>query len=111
MLHLKDYVWNCYELCKNNDKAPDVGVAYDMVRSNIENGYEMYPGTNLPWATLKALWDAMTPEQKEQSRKEYHLCDNFVGGREAFAAGDRKKFEELKNAEFLRRTAVEETDE
>lgn len=108
MLHLKDYVWEVYELCKNNDQAPDVGVAYDMLRCNIENGYEMYPGTSLDWTMLNILWTAMTPEEQEQSRKEYHLCDNFTGGRAAFAIGNREEFERLKEAEFLRRTQPEE---
>lgn len=112
MLHLKDYVWEVYTLCKHNDNAPDVGVAYDMFRCNIENGYEMYPGAGkLDWAALKKQWDAMTKEEKEQSRKEYHLCDNFAGGRAAFAINNRDEFELLKNAEFNRRKAEEEAEE
>lgn len=117
MLHLKDYVWNCYEMCRNtkNNKPPykahDLGVAFDMLRCNIENGYEMYPGTDLPWAVLKRLWDAMTPDEQKQSRNEWHMCDQFPGGREAFADGDRAKFEELKAAKFQEELAKLTEDE
>lgn len=111
MLHLKDYVWEVYELCKNNDSCPDIGVARDMVETNIKNGYAMYPGTLLDWPYLKEQWDAMTPEEKEQSRREYHYCDDFVGGRAAFAIGNRTEFEWLKNMEFRKRLAAEATKE
>ena len=106
MLNLRDYVWNAYEMCKNtkNNKPPykasDIGIARDMLVTNIENGKAMYPGTYLPYHLLKTEWDAMTPEEKKLSRQEWHMCDSFPGGREAFAAGDRKKFEELKEAHF-----------
>ena len=76
-LNLKDYLWNVCEITINNDEAADKGVAFDMLRSNIREGREVYPGTDLDYPALKEQWDGMTGEEQAQSRKEYHMCDDF----------------------------------
>lgn len=99
-LNLKDYLWNVCEITLNNDEAADKGIAFDMLRSNIREGREVYPGTSLNWAALKEQWDAMTAEEQAKSRKEYHMCDDFPGQFDLCKAGKREEFEAGKNAVF-----------
>ena len=85
-----------------------------MLRSNIREGREVYPGTNLDYPALKEQWDAMTGEEQAQSRKEYHMCDDFKGQFELVRQGKREEFEAAKNAVFeaaVAAQAEEETEE
>lgn len=100
-LNLKDLLWNVVEITLNNDEAADKGVAFDMLRSNIKAGREVYPGTSgLDWAALKEQWDAMTAAERSQSRANYHLCDDFPGQFDLCKQGKREEFEQQKNAVF-----------
>ena len=99
-VNFKDYLWNIYELCSKNPAAADLGVAYDMFRNNVKLGRAEDGGTVVAWNLLKERWDAMSKEEQERSRKEYHMCDSASGLWDAFKAGDRAEFERIKDETF-----------
>lgn len=104
MLNLKDLTWNVYEICRAHNKDAehkiDLGVAYDMLRTNIEYGNDNYPGAvGLDFVALKAEWDAMTEEEHTLSRAEYHAAKHGLNIplSDAFKANDRAEFDRLLN--------------
>ena len=110
MLCLRDYTWNVYEICANNEGAYDLGVAYDMLRNNIRHGYEIDGGTNLNYAALKIEWDAMTVEEQSRSRQDYHVTDQLPGMWDAFKVGDKAKFVAIQESEVERLAVEAEAD-
>lgn len=107
MLNLRDYTWNVYEICHNNEAAKDIGIAWDMLRNNIRWGREIDGGTDLDWAALKVEWDAMSPEEQSKSRTDYHVTNSLPGMWDAFLAGDKAKFEAIQEAELERIAKLE----
>lgn len=107
MLNLRDYTWNVYEICNNNPAAADLGVAYNMLKNNIEKGTEIDGGTNLDYAALGAEWVAMTAEEQSKSRRDYHVTDQLVGMWDAFLDNNVSEFKAIQQAELDRLAALE----
>lgn len=94
-VNFRDYTWNVYEINRKNPEAADLGVAFDMFRNNVRLGYAQDGGTVVAWNLLKERWDAMTAEERSQSRKDYHATNNAPGLWDAFNAGDKPRFDRI----------------
>ena len=116
-MRLSDYMWNAYELRANNPAAENnIGIACDMLKTNIIHGTNGNPGTNLDWAALNAEWETLTAEEQSAARDELrrirqecvrlHMSDLYeAGNRDAF---DKALDEARENA--AKRKAEEEAD-
>ena len=85
-----DYVFEIWTVAKMRDV--DVGVAFDMLRTDIEYGKAMpfNTGDSLPtfdFAAARLKWDALTAEEQKTSITEYlefahqnyvELCEFFA---------------------------------
>lgn len=116
-MRLSDYMWNIYELReKNPDGYKDIGIAADMLRTNIVHGVNGNPGTDLPWADMKVKWDQMTPDQQSEARDELHrVMDECTRLKmyNIYETGDREAFEkqlEIARKNAADRKAAEEAD-
>lgn len=116
-MRLSDYMWNIYELReKNPDGYKDIGIAADMLRTNIVHGVNGNPGTDLPWADMKAEWDLMTADQQSEARDELRRVMDECARlkmRNLYEVGDRKAFEkelEVARKNAADRKAAEEAD-
>lgn len=74
MLSFKDYVWEIWKVAEVN--GVDVGVAYDMFRSDVANGAVLPEncGRAIPEVDFVALgkqWAEMTPEEQSEARVQY----------------------------------------
>lgn len=97
-MNFTEHTYEIWKVAQSRDV--DVGVAYDMFRTDAANG-EARPyntGTSLPgfdFKAAKADWDAMKLEEKKAACEEWHdfmgseynaVCEAFSNGPEAVKA-------------------------
>lgn len=92
-MKLKHYIWNIYEIAKENNAQTDV--AMDMFIANLNQKTNRYKGANLDYGTLGQLWQGMSTGEQHKEKVEFNRITRayFAPLSRAWQAKDEKAFD------------------